>query len=80
MYPDPRLHVESIYRPAALPNWLHGPWQAARRKAADRECAPALVVNCKGEHIDDPVVVLRLADFEQLLGLHQEVSMKGNQE
>lgn len=47
--------------------WLHGPWQAAQRNAADRGRAPLLVLNIKGVPIDDTTVIVRLADLEQLL-------------
>lgn len=65
LHRDKRLHVESIYRPAALPGWLHGPWQEAKRNAGER--IAALLVNCKGTQLDDTTVMLRLSDLEKLL-------------
>lgn len=75
LHRDKRLHVESIYRPAALPGWLHGPWQEAQRNAGER--IPALLVNCKGTALDDTVVLFRLSDLEQLAGETSTVSAGG---
>lgn len=65
LHHDDRLHVETIYRPAALPGWLYIPWAAARRNAGgDR--TPVMLLNCKGTGPDDTVCIVRLADLEQL--------------
>ena len=67
LHTDARLHVESIYRPAALPGWLYVPLAEVRRNAG-RDRAPILLVNCKGTPPGDSVCLVRLADLEQLAG------------
>ena len=62
---DARLHIESCYRPAALPGWLYAPWAEAGRNAGER--APILLLNCKGTPTKDSVCMVRLADLERLL-------------
>ena len=66
IFKDERLHCEAVYRGEALPAWLSSPLATATKNAGAR--LPLLVLNVKGRSVGDSLCVLRLRDFETLLG------------
>ena len=62
---DGRLHCETIYRGAAMPAWMRGPFEDTIRNAGD--LIPVMLVNVKGQASDDSLCILRLRELEMLL-------------
>ena len=69
---DNRLHVESVYRGAPLPEWLDAPLQVAHENAG--ALRPVLVLNVKGVAVPDSLCVLRLRDLERLTATRPHVA------
>jgi hypothetical protein len=72
LYRDNRLHVESVYRGAPLPEWIDAPLQVARENAG--ALRPVLVLNVKGAAVPDSLCVLRLRDLERLTAARLQVA------
>lgn len=70
LYADSRLHCEAVYRGEGLPAWLSQPLRDATANADTR--SPILVLNVKGNAVQDSLCLLRLRDFERLAGVALE--------
>ena len=67
LYTDERLHAEAVYRGEGLPGWLSQPLKTATANAGRQ--SPVVVVNVKGNAVQDSLCLLRLRDLERLLGI-----------